>query len=50
MMGISPSAWQEAQEFMGPKTAAVTVACILQRFSDINNLGGYLGPWRAKRL
>jgi len=48
MMGISPSAWQEAQELMGPETAAVTVACILQRFSEINSPGGYLRALAGK--
>lgn len=48
MMGISPSAWQEAQELMGPETAAVTVACILQRFTEINSPGGYLRALAAK--
>ncbi|WP_171181402.1 plasmid replication protein RepC [Ruegeria sp. HKCCD8929] len=48
MMGISPSAWHEAQELMGPETAAVTVACILQRFSEINSPGGYLRALAAK--
>ena len=48
MMGISPSAWHEAQDLMGPETAAVTVACILQRFSDINSPGGYLRALSTK--
>jgi replication initiation protein RepC len=48
MMGISPSAWQEAQELMGPETAAVTVACILQRFGEINSPGGYLRALATK--
>lgn len=48
MMGISPSAWQEAQELMGPETAAVTVACILQRFAEINSPGGYLRALAGK--
>lgn len=48
MMGISPSAWQEAQELMGPETAAVTVACILQRFNEINSPGGYLRALAGK--
>ncbi|EEE34985.1 replication protein C [Rhodobacteraceae bacterium KLH11] len=48
MMGISPSAWQEAQELMGPETAAVTVACILQRFAEINSPGGYLRSLAGK--
>ena len=42
MMGISPDAWQQAQTAMGPETAAITVACILQRISEINSPGGYL--------
>ncbi|MBZ9739966.1 MULTISPECIES: plasmid replication protein RepC [unclassified Mesorhizobium] len=41
-MGISPSAWQEAVEAMGPEQAAATVAGILQRSNHINSLGGYL--------
>ena len=42
MMGISESAWQEAMQVMGPETAAVTVAGILQRVETIRNPGGYL--------
>ncbi len=42
MMGISPSAWADACRAMGPETAAVTVAAILQRFDQINSPGGYL--------
>jgi replication initiation protein RepC len=41
-MGISPSAWQEAVEVMGPDKAAITVAAILQRADQINSKGGYL--------
>ncbi|MDG4890004.1 MULTISPECIES: plasmid replication protein RepC [unclassified Mesorhizobium] len=41
-MGISPSAWQEAVEVMGPEKAAVTVAAILQRSDRIGSRGGYL--------
>lgn len=41
-MGISPSAWQDAQKHMGEENAAVTVAAMLQRMSKINNPGGYL--------
>lgn len=41
-MGISPSAWQEAVEVMGPEKAAVTVAAILQRSDRIASSGGYL--------
>jgi replication initiation protein RepC len=42
MLGISPSAWEEAQSVMGELQAAVVVACILQRNADIRSAGGYL--------
>lgn len=42
MLGVSPSAYQDACEVMGPENAAVAVACILERASLINSAGGYL--------
>jgi replication initiation protein RepC len=42
MLGISPSAWQEAQSAMGEIPAAIVVAAILQRSEAINSAGGYL--------
>jgi replication initiation protein RepC len=42
MLGVSPSAYQEACEAMGPENAAVAVACILERSAFINSPGGYL--------
>jgi len=42
MLGISPSAWAEAQTVMGEMQAAVVVACILQRGTAIRSAGGYL--------
>ncbi|GAC1557367.1 MAG: plasmid replication protein RepC [Beijerinckiaceae bacterium] len=42
MLGISPSAWEEAQRVMGEVQAAVVVAAILQRGTAINSAGGYL--------
>lgn len=42
MLGISPSAYQEACEAMGPENAATAVACILERTNFINSAGGYL--------
>ncbi|RWO62375.1 MAG: replication initiation protein RepC [Mesorhizobium sp.] len=42
MLGISPSAWREAYEVMGEQHAAITLAAIYQRASQINNAGGYL--------
>ncbi|MCF6445860.1 plasmid replication protein RepC [Nereida sp. MMG025] len=42
MMGISPDAWQNACEAMGPEEAAVVVVAMLQRFEEIKSPGGYL--------
>jgi len=42
MLGISPSAWEEAQTILGETQAAVVVACILQRGTAIRSAGGYL--------
>lgn len=42
MMGVSPSAYQDACEIMGAENAAVAVACILERNNMINSAGGYL--------
>jgi replication initiation protein RepC len=41
-LGISPSAWEEAQSIMGDVQAAIVVAAILQRGDAINSAGGYL--------
>jgi replication initiation protein RepC len=42
MLGISPSAWEEAQTAMGESQAAIVVAAILQRGAEIKSAGGYL--------
>lgn len=42
MLGVSPSAWQEACDAMGPENAATAIACILERVDQINSAGGYL--------
>ncbi|MFZ0604017.1 MAG: plasmid replication protein RepC [Roseiarcus sp.] len=42
MLGISPSAWEEARMVMGEAEASVVVACLLQRSSTIQSAGGYL--------
>ena len=47
-MGISASAWEEAQRFMGPEQASIVVAAILERFSDIRSPGGYLRALTSK--
>ena len=42
MLGVSPSAYQDACELMGPENAATAIACILERGGHINSAGGYL--------
>ncbi|WID99730.1 plasmid replication protein RepC (plasmid) [Bosea vestrisii] len=42
MLGISPSAWLDAQSTLGETEAAVVVAAILQRAEAITSAGGYL--------
>ncbi len=42
MLGISPSAWDQARDVMGELPAAMVVAAILQRGAAINSAGGYL--------
>jgi replication initiation protein RepC len=42
MLGVSPSAYQEACEIMGPENAATVMACVLERGGHINSAGGYL--------
>lgn len=48
MMGISPSAWDEAKRHMGPVEAAVVLAAMLERVNDIRSPGGYLRSLSAK--
>ncbi len=42
MLGVSPSAYQDACEILGPQNAAAVIACILERAGHIENAGGYL--------
>lgn len=42
MLGVSPSAYQEAASAMGAENAATVMACILERGGHINSAGGYL--------
>lgn len=42
MLGVSPSAYEEACAVFGPETAATIIACILERAGHINSAGGYL--------
>lgn len=48
MMGVSPSAWDEAKQYMGPEEASVVILAMLERFSDIRSPGGYLRSLSAK--
>jgi replication initiation protein RepC len=41
-LGVSQSAWEEANEVLGPVDAAVVLAAILQRGGAIASAGGYL--------
>ncbi|ARC39220.1 replication initiation protein (plasmid) [Paracoccus yeei] len=47
-MGISASAWEKAQRFMGPEQASIVVSAMLERFDDIRSPGGYLRALTAK--
>lgn len=42
MLGVSPSAYEEACDVLGQENAAIAVACILERADQINSAGGYL--------
>jgi replication initiation protein RepC len=42
MLGVSPSAYQDACDTMGPEMAAAAIACILERGGPISSAGGYL--------
>ncbi len=42
MLGVSPSAYEQACAAMGSENAAVAIACILERSNFINSPGGYL--------
>lgn len=47
-MGISASAWEEAQRFMGPEQASIVIVAMLERFADIRSPGGYLRALTSK--
>jgi len=42
MLAVSPSAYENACEILGPENAATVIACILERSGHINSAGGYL--------
>lgn len=41
-LGVSPSAYEDAQDVLGQENTAVVIACILQRANYIQSAGGYL--------
>ena len=47
-MGITPSAWEEAQRIMGPEQASIVVAAMLERFDEIRSPGAYLRALTSK--
>jgi len=42
MLGISPSAWLDAQSVMGEVEASIVLAAILQKGETVASAGGYL--------
>lgn len=42
MLSISQSAYEEAEEAMGPQNTNAIIACILERSNTIHSAGGYL--------
>jgi replication initiation protein RepC len=49
MLGISPDAWRDAVETMGPVDAAIMVAAILQKGDEVRFPGGYLRALTEKK-
>ncbi|TCM85556.1 replication initiation protein RepC [Rhodovulum steppense] len=47
-MGISASAWEEAQRCMGPEQASIVLVAMLERFAEIRSPGGYLRALTSK--
>jgi replication initiation protein RepC len=47
-MGISASAWEDAQRCMGPEQASIVVVAMLERFAEIKSPGGYLRALTSK--
>ncbi|MDB5613619.1 MAG: replication initiation protein RepC, partial [Devosia sp.] len=42
VLGISPSAWEDARVALGEQQAAITIAAIYQKSDQIKSPGGYL--------
>ncbi|PJR12779.1 plasmid replication protein RepC [Sinorhizobium meliloti] len=45
---VTPSAYQDACEIMGPENTAAVMGCILERAEHINSAGGYLRDLTAR--
>lgn len=48
MLGVSPSAYEDACEVLGQAGAALAIACIYERAGHITSAGGYLRDLTAK--
>jgi replication initiation protein RepC len=48
MLGVSPSAYEDACDVMGQAGASIAIACIYERAGHINSAGGYLRDLTAK--
>ena len=48
MMGVTPSAWNDAKAVMGDVPAAIVMAAILQKGAKINSAGAYLRKLTTK--
>lgn len=48
VLQVSPSAYQDACEVLGAESAAIVIACILERSGHINSAGGYLRALTAR--
>jgi replication initiation protein RepC len=48
VLGVSPSAWEDACSILGEEDAAIVVAAILQRAEAIKSPGGYLRNLTAR--
>jgi replication initiation protein RepC len=42
MLGVSPSAWVDARQAMGDRTASIAIAAMLEKAEVIRSAGGYL--------
>ena len=50
MLGITSETWGKSCQTMGPESAAITLACILQKSAAISNPGGYLRKLAEKAV